>query len=60
MNTLIIFLKKTRISWQYCRDEPALDAYNVVTDFNATNTITDLFKFKDKITSKRDNIGTEM
>ena len=60
MNTLIIFLKKTRILWQYCRDEPALDAYNAVTDFNATNTITDLFKFKDKITSKRDNIGTEM
>ena len=54
------FFKKTRIFWQYCRDEPALDAYNAVTDFNATNTITDLFKFKDKITSKRDKIGTEM
>ena len=39
--------KTSRISQQYCRDEPALAA-NAITDFTVANAITDSFKFKKK------------
>ena len=32
----------------YCRDEPALDDNNAITDFNATNATTNSFKIKEK------------
>ena len=32
-----IYSKKSGILRQYCRDEPALDAYNSITDINADN-----------------------
>ena len=35
--------KTSRILWQYCRDEPALN-------FNNANATTNLFKLKEKIT----------
>ena len=38
------YSKKSGVLWQYCRDEPALDANNAITDFTADNATTDLFK----------------
>ena len=43
------FSKKSGVFWHYCRDEPALAANNVITDFNADNGTTDLLKIKEKI-----------
>ena len=47
------------ILWQYCRDEPSLDADNAITDFNEANAYTDLFKIKEKITGQIGNNGTK-
>ena len=35
--------------WQYCRDEPALNNFEIA-EFNADNATTDSFKLKQKIT----------
>ena len=40
---------------QYCKDKPALDANNTITDFTEANGITDSFKIKEKITGKTDD-----
>ena len=47
------------ILWQYCRDEPSLDADNAITDFNEANAYTDLFKIKEKIKGQIGNNGTK-
>ena len=46
------------IIWQYDRNERALAA-NDIADFNADNATTDLFKTKEKITSKTGDNGTK-
>ena len=39
--------------WEYCRDEPAINAANGnIVDFNADNTTTDSFKIKEKRSSR--------
>ena len=53
------YSKTSGISWQYCRDEPALDANNAIVDFNAANTSTNSFKLKAKITGQVSNNGTK-
>ena len=53
------YFKKLGILWQYCREEPALDDDNVITDFTVANSITDLFKIKEKLTGQTGNDGTE-
>ena len=53
------YSRKLGILWQYCRDEPALDDDNVITDFTVANSITDLFKIKEKLTGQTGNDGTE-
>ena len=47
------------ILWQFCRDEPASDANGTIVDFNAANSITDLFKIKEKMTGQTGNNGTK-
>ena len=43
---------KTTISlWQYCKDIPARNNNNEITEFTAANT-TDTFNFKAKITGQ--------
>ena len=40
------YSKTSGISWQFCRDELALDNSNAITDFDVANSITDSFKVK--------------
>ena len=47
------------ILWQYCGDEPVLDANNAITDFNAANAATNSFKLKAKITAQKYNNSTK-
>ena len=44
--------------WQYCKDIPARDANNEITEFRVNNT-TDSFNFKVKITGQTGNDGTK-
>ena len=53
------YSRKLGILWQYCRDKPALDDDNVITDFTVANSITDLFKIKEKLTGQTGKDGTE-
>ena len=46
--------------FQYCRDEPAVDANDAITEFDAANATTDSFKIKEELTSKTDNNGTKL
>ena len=57
---MTIINKKSEILYQYCRDEPALDDYNVIANF-ADNNTTDYysFKIKEKITGHTDNYGSK-
>ena len=43
------YAKTTGSLWQYCKDIPARDANNAITEFRVNNT-TDSFNFKAKIT----------
>ena len=52
------YAKTTGSLWQYCKDIPALDADNNITEFADGNT-TDSFKFKLKITGQTGNDGTK-
>ena len=53
------YLKATEILWQYCRDEPPVDAANGnIVDFGQNNPTTTLFEIKLKITSKTGCNGT--
>ena len=43
------YFKKSRISWQYCRDEQAIGPANsTIVDFNADNASTESFKIEEK------------
>ena len=54
------YLKTSGISWQYCSDEPAINAANGnITYFTVANSITDSFKNKQKITGKTENNCTK-
>ena len=53
MNKLIEYSdnysKTSWISWQYCRDKPAINAADGnIVNFNADNATTDSFKIKKK------------
>ena len=54
------YLKTSGILWQYCRDRPAVDDNGGIVDFTVANSITDLFKIKEKITSKTGDDDTKM
>ena len=45
------------ILWQYLRDEAAV---NEIVDFTESNAITDSFKLKEKITSKKVTMAEKM
>ena len=55
---MIIIQKHLEFFWQYSKDEWALDANDVVTDFNKANA-TKLFNLKAKITGQTDKNGTK-
>ena len=48
------YSKTSGILWQYCGDEPALNANNAIVDLSEANDTTNLFKLKKIITG---NIG---
>ena len=57
---MIINKKTSGILWQYCKDEPPINASNgKIVDFDAANATTDLFKIKEKITGNTGNDSTE-
>ena len=52
------YWKTFGISWQYCRDEPTLNAAgDAIADFTAENAFTDSFKIKQKITHQAGDNG---
>ena len=52
------YAKTTGSLWQYCKDIPALNANDEITEFRRGNT-TDSFNFKAKITSQTGDDGTK-
>ena len=52
------YAKATGSFWQYCKDIPARNNNNEITEFIAGNT-TDSFNFKSKITGQTENDGTK-
>ena len=52
------FAKTSGSLWQYCKDTPARDVNNEITEFRVNNT-TDSFKFKAKITGQTGDDGTK-
>ena len=52
------YAKTTGSLWQYCKDIPALNANDEITDFTGGNT-TDSFNFKAKITGRSEDNGTK-
>ena len=52
------YAKTTGSLWQYCKDIPARDANDEITEFRRNNT-TDSFKFKAKITGQTEDDGTK-
>ena len=52
------YAKTTGSLWQYCKDIPARNNNNEITEFTAGNT-TDSFNFKAKITGQIGNDGTK-
>ena len=52
------YAKTTGSLWQYCKDIPARDANDEITEFRRNNT-TDSFKFKAKITGQTGDDGTK-
>ena len=50
--------KTTESLWQYCKDIPALNANDEITEFTGGN-LTDSFNFKAKITCRTDDDGTK-
>ena len=56
-----MFIGKTSgSSWQYYKDQPALDNKNSIMDFSANDNDSIFFKFKEKIIGKIRNDGTKM
>ena len=52
------YAKTTGSLWQYCKDIPARNANNEITEFTEAN-LTDSFNFKIKITGRTGNGGTK-
>ena len=52
------YAKTTGSLWQYCKDIPALNAHDEITEFTAGN-LTNSFNFKAKITGQTANDGTK-
>ena len=52
------YAKTTGSLWQYCKDIPARNNNNEITEFTGANT-TDSFNFKAKITGQTGNDGTK-
>ena len=53
------YLRTSGSLWQYCRDEPAIDANGNIIDFPTNNNNSTSFKFQQKITGKTENGGTK-
>ena len=55
------YLKTSGSSWQWYRDERALDNKSkYITDFSADNNNSNSFKFKQQITGQTRDNGTKM
>ena len=54
------YSKTSGILWQYYRDEPDLADDDAIANLTEGNSITNLFKTKEKITGKTDNDGKKM
>ena len=52
-------MKASGSSWQYYKDEPALDRNKKIIDFPANNNNSTSFKFKQQITGQTENDGTK-
>ena len=52
------YVKTSGSLWQFCKDIPAQDANNEITEFTGGNT-TDSFNFKAKITGQSGDVGTK-
>ena len=52
------YAKTTGSLWKYCKDMPARDANNEITEFRVNNT-TDSFHFKGKITGQTGDDGSK-
>ena len=52
------YSKTSRSLFQYYKDEPALSNHGAVVDY-ADNNTTDLFKYKEEITSQTSKDGTK-
>ena len=52
------YAKTTGSLWQYCKDIPARNSNDEITEFTLINT-TDSFKFKAKITGQTEDDGTK-
>ena len=52
------YAKTSGSLWQYCKDIPAGDVNNEITEFKVNNT-TDSFKFKAKIIGQTGDDGTK-
>ena len=54
------YSKTSGILWQYCKDEPAINATDGnIVNFNANNATTDSFKIKEKITGQTGDNDTK-
>ena len=53
------YSKTSEMLWSYCRDEPAVNNDDEITDFNAGNADTNSFNIKDKITGQTGDNGTK-
>ena len=50
------YSKTSGTLWQSCRDEPDINVANgTIVDFNVDNATTNLFKIKERMTSKTGN-----
>ena len=54
------YSKPTRILWQYCRDELALDDGDAITDFKHLMLLLIRLKSNKKVTGKASNNGTKI
>ena len=54
------YSKTSGILWKYCRDVPAANDDDEITDFAEANATTDLFNLKVKLTDQTDGNGPEM
>ena len=53
------YSKSSVVLWQYCRDLPAVNDDDAITNFTEANATTDSFSVKEKLTDQTGNNGTK-